>query len=77
MTQGLFIIVQAFLANTVLVLPLGVFLKDHLDDVMVGMLEKNHQIVFQRFLANRANITFHHEPFSGGDLRTDRLKGIA
>jgi hypothetical protein len=66
MAHGFFIIIQTFPANPVLVSPLGMLLENHLDDVMIGMLQKNHQIMLDRLLANRANITVHLEPFSGG-----------
>ena len=40
-------------------------LQNHLNDVMVRMLQKDHQIVFHLFLANRAYIIFHWDPFRG------------
>jgi len=44
MTQGLFIVVQAFLADPVLMPPMGMFLQNYIDDVMIGVPQKNNQI---------------------------------
>ena len=66
MADAFFIIIQTLPADPVPVPPLGMLLQDHLDNVMIRVLQKDHQIVFHFFLANRAYIIFHRGLSPGG-----------
>ncbi len=63
MTHALLVIIQTFPADPVPVHPLGMLFQDNVDDVMVGMLQEDHQIMFHFLPANRAFIFFHWDPF--------------
>jgi hypothetical protein len=57
--HALGVIIQTFLADPFLVRPLRVLFQDLRNDVMIRVLQKDHEIVLQLFLANRAHIAFH------------------
>jgi hypothetical protein len=65
--DAFFIVIQTLPANPFPVCPLRMFFEDDIDDVMVRMFQKNHEIVLYLFLANRAYIIFH-KGLSPGDI---------